>query len=107
MMRAYSLARLWRSDRKILYLFVLYGFAAGIITYIDSTSDGQDVFANISFPMNYPAFLMLFWAEWNLANPNGFSILFYPAMLIPYSVITWSFIGLLAYLIIRMFRLGP
>ena len=56
--------------------------------------------------MNFPAILMLLWTEWNVAGPNGFSILFNPAMLIPYSVMAWSFIGLVAYSLIKMFRLG-
>jgi hypothetical protein len=107
MMSAYSLARWWRGDRKILYIFALYGLAAGIVTYIDSTSYEHDIFANISFPMNYPVFLMLFWVEWNLANPSGFSILSVSAMIIPYSILVWSFIGLLAYSLTRMFKMGP
>jgi disulfide bond formation protein DsbB len=106
MMSSYSLMQWWHSDRKILYLFALYGLVAGIITYIDSTSYEQDIFANISLPMNYPAFLMLFWAEWNLANPNGFSILSISGMIIPYSILIWSFIGLLAYSLTRMFKMG-
>jgi hypothetical protein len=107
MMSAHSLAKWWRGDRKILCLFALYGFAAGIVTYIDSTSHGQYLFPNISFSINFLGLIVMFWMDGTIGSPNGFSIFFDPIVMIPYSILAWSFIGLIGYLFIKMFRLGP
>ncbi len=72
----------WRSDRKILYIFALYGLAAGIMT-----------------------------SALSLYNDNNLTYLVrqlnFPAMMIVGSMAAWSFIGLLIYSLVRMFRMGP
>jgi hypothetical protein len=91
---------LLQRDSKFLFLFALYGLAAGIITYIWSLShDGNDIFSNLSYPMNFPFFL-LFGFEWFVANPNGFSILnggIGTTTLITGSIPVWLGIGLVVY----------
>lgn len=102
-----SLTDWWWDDIKILYLFALFGMAAGIITYIDSLFLEQDIFSLLSLPMNYPAIMMLLFIEYFIIAPSGFSIFFHPLAIIPYSIVLWSFIGLIVYSLIRMFKLGP
>jgi hypothetical protein len=99
-----------RGDRGILYRFVLYGFAAGTLTYVSSLTYEQDL-DNIAMLMNFPAIIILFGIEWSIANQNGFSILsgnpyqFLPIIL--GSAAIWSFIGLVVYAFVKMFKLGP
>jgi hypothetical protein len=67
---------LLQRDCIFLFLFALYGLAAGIITYIGGLSyDENDIFSSMSYLINFPTFLVLFGFEWFAANPNGFSIL--------------------------------
>jgi hypothetical protein len=102
---------LFQRDIKFLTLFALYGSAAAIITYVGSLSyDENDVFSNLSFPMNFPSFLVLFGFEWFVANPNGFSILngdIGQTTIIVGSIAVWSGIGLLLYGLVKMLKLGP
>ncbi|MGI0013480.1 MAG: hypothetical protein ACREBU_08590 [Nitrososphaera sp.] len=102
---------LLQHDGKFLILFALYGLAAGVITYIGTLSyDENDIFSNLSYPMNFPSFLVLFSLEWFVANPNGFSILngdVGPAILLAGSIAVWSGIGLVVYGFVKMFKLGP
>jgi len=101
---------LFQRDSRLLILFALYGLAAGIITYVGSLSyDENDVFSNLSFPMNFPSFVVLFGFEWSVANPNGFSILngdIGQTTIMIGSVAVWSGIGLLLYGLVKMFKLG-
>lgn len=89
-----------------MYLFALYGVVAGIMTYADSLSYDQDIFSLLSLPMNYPAIMMLLFIEYFIITPSGFSIFFHSLAIIPYSIVLWSFIGLMVYGLIRMFKLG-
>jgi hypothetical protein len=93
-------------DRRILTIFALYGLAAGIMMYALSVSEdtGLDYFV---YMFNLPAMIFLLYVEWNIANPAGLSILFHPATIVAGTVAVWSFIGLIAYLLVRMFRMGP
>lgn len=101
---------LLQRDSKFLFIFALYGLAAGIMTYIGSLSyDENDIFSNLSFPMNFPSFLVLFGFEWFVANPNGFSIInggIGQTTIMIGSVAVWSGIGLLVYGFVKMFKLG-
>jgi len=101
---------LLQNDSKCLFLFALYGLAAGIITLIGSLSyDENDIFSNLSYPMNFPSFLVLFGFEWFVANPNGFSILngdISTTTLMIGSVAIWFGIGLVVYGFVKMFKLG-
>jgi hypothetical protein len=102
-----ALANWWQSDRKILYLFALYGLAAGIMSYVASLSYDDHFMDGATSAANFPAILTLFYMEWNVANPNGFSIFFHPIMIIVGSMAVWSFIGLLIYSLVKMLRMGP
>lgn len=97
-------------DTKILFLFALYGLAAGLVTYIGSLSyDEGDIFSNISYPLNFPSFLVLFGFEWFVANLNAFSILngdIGTTTLMIGSVAVWFAIGLVFYGFVKMFKLG-
>ena len=101
---------LLQRDSKFLFIFALYGLAAGIMTYIGSLSyDENDIFSNLSFPMNFPSFLVLFGFEWFVANPNGFSIIYGgigQTTIMIGSVAVWSGIRLLVYGFVKMFKLG-
>ena len=101
---------LLQRDSKVLFLFAFYGLAAGIITYIGSLSyDENDIFSNLSYPMNFPSFLVLFGFEWFVANPNGFSILngdIGTTTLMIGSVAVWLGIGLVVYGFVKLFKLG-
>jgi hypothetical protein len=102
-----ALIRWWKGDRKILLIFALYGFAAGLASYIASLTYDDSFMDGITSAANFAAMLTLFYVEWNLANPNGFSVFFHPAMIIVGSVAVWSFIGLLIHMLVRMFKMGP
>lgn len=90
---------------------MLYGLAAGILTLVGSLSiDENDVFASLSYPVNFPTFLVLLGVESLLANPNGFSVLngdIGTTTLMIGSIAVWSGIGLVVYGLVKMFRLGP
>jgi hypothetical protein len=96
-----------RSDRKILYIFAFYGLVAGVASYVASLSYDDHFMDGATSAANFPAILTLFYLEWNVANPNGFSVFFHPLMIIAGSMAVWSFLGLLIYLLIRMFRIRP
>ena len=97
----------WADDKKILLIFTLYGLAAGLLSYIASFSYYDSFFDGGASTVNFPSMLTMFYIEWNLANPNGFSIFFYPVMIVAGSIAVWSSIGLIMYLLVRMFRMGP
>lgn len=96
----------WKGDRKILYIFALYGLAAGIMTSALSLYNDSNL-TYVVLQLNFSAMLITLYIEWNVANPLGFSMLFHPAMLVVGSMAAWSFIGLLIYSFVRMFRMGP
>ena len=102
----------WRlqGDRKILYLFALYGLAVGILTYISSL-DYEAIPDNIGLWINFPAILALFVFDGFVANLGGsFSVLggqYVGATIILGSTIAWLFIGLIMYGLYKMFKLGP
>lgn len=96
-----------RSDRKILYVFAFYGLAAGVTSYVASLSYDDHFMDGATLAANFPAILTLFYLEWNVANPNSFSVFFHPLLIIVGSMAVWSFLGLLIYLLIRMFRIRP
>jgi hypothetical protein len=101
-----ALMRWWKGDRKILLIFALYGFAAGLASYSASLTYDDSFMDGITSATNFAAVLALFYVEWNLANPNDF-VFFHPAMIIVGSAAVWSSIGLLTYLLVRMFKMGP
>ncbi|AFU59553.1 hypothetical protein Ngar_c26310 [Candidatus Nitrososphaera gargensis Ga9.2] len=82
----------------------MYGLAASVMSYIASLSYDDSLMDRVTSAANFPAILTLFYVEWNMANPNGFSMLFHSAIIIAGSIVVWSFIGLLIYLFIK---LGP
>jgi hypothetical protein len=77
-----ALMRWWKGDKKILYIFALYGLAAGIMSYIASLSYDDSFMNGIISAVNFPSIMILLYIEWNMANPNGFSIFFHPTMII-------------------------
>lgn len=98
--------RWWRGDRKVPLIFGAYGLAMGLLTFSLNIFDGRHL-EYVVLQLNFPATMILLYVEWNIANPNGLSILFHPIMLAAGSIIAWSFIGLPLYLLVRMFKMGP
>ncbi|MGI0020624.1 MAG: hypothetical protein ACREAY_09155 [Nitrososphaera sp.] len=101
-MRPFPAYRMLQGDARIWFFFTLYGLAAGAMTCAASFS-GYWNMGVLAFAMNYPFFMAIF------AILNGVSIpsLFSPAVIIALSGAVWSFIGLITYGFVRMFRLGP
>ena len=98
--------RWWQGEEKILYIFALYGLAAGILSYIASLSYDDQFTEGIAATANFPSLMILLSIEWFVMNPNGFSIL-NQSTIIPGSIVIWSFIGLTVYYFIKMFKMGP
>jgi len=100
---------LLQRDNLIVSLFTLYGLAAGLLLYVSSLSSDSEL-DGIASAMDFPAVLTLFWFEWFVLNPEGFSILngdIGKVTIVAGSVIIWSLIGLLIIGIVRLFKLAP
>jgi hypothetical protein len=95
-----TLMRWWHGDKKILYVFALYGLGAGIVMYTASLS--YDHLDAISFVSNYPTIVMMFFFFEGRSMPVPTFILIMSS-----SVATWSFIGLIVYAFTKMFKMGP
>jgi hypothetical protein len=70
-----AMIRWWQGEEKILYIFALYGLAAGILSYIASLSYDDQFTEGIAATANFPSLMILLSIEWFVMNPNGFSIL--------------------------------
>jgi hypothetical protein len=99
----YALLRWWQGDRRIVYVFALYGLAAGIVTFIAGEYYYNDqLIRTASFASNYPAIVaMLFFFAGTTSPVPSF------VLIISTSIIAWSFIGLLLYSFVKMFKMGP
>ena len=91
-----------KDDKRIVFLFALYGLLAGIISYIASLSYDKHYLDTIASFINYPTVMIIF-----MANPGGFSIppLVFPIAIILGSTAVWSFIGFIVYLFAKLFKL--
>ncbi|MEO9295573.1 MAG: hypothetical protein ABI347_08245 [Nitrososphaera sp.] len=91
-----------RHDVKIWLAAILYGLAAGIISYISILSYEDQYYLDwLAFIMNYPTFIVLFSISY-----EGSSFV-YPLDIIGASVGVWSLVGLAIYGFVKMLKLGP
>ena len=67
----------------------------------------RPVFSLISFPMNYPAFIVFLFLEFSLTNPAGLSLVFHPLAPVFWLAGLWTLIGAIVYGFVRLFRMGP
>ena len=91
-----------KDDKRIVFLFALYGLLAGIISYIATLSYDTHYMDTIASFINYPTVMIIF-----MTNPSGFSIepSILPAAIILASIAVWSFIGFIVYLFAKLFKL--
>lgn len=93
---------LLQGDARIWSFATLYGLAADTVTYAASFFEGggRNVLA---FVVNFPAVMVIFAILPEVSIPPFFS----SVVMIALSGAVWSFIGLVAYAFVKMFRLGP
>jgi hypothetical protein len=85
--------------------FALYGIVTEIITYMDSQSYEQDVWANLSIITNIPtamAFFMILGENFHVPVPTPI----WNAIIVLGSMLVWSIIGFNFYCFVKLFKMG-
>ncbi|CDI04954.1 hypothetical protein NITUZ_140029 [Candidatus Nitrosotenuis uzonensis] len=63
----FHLSKLLKDDKRIVFLFALYGLLAGVISYIATLSYDKHYLDIIAGFVNYPTIMIIF-----MANPVAF-----------------------------------
>jgi hypothetical protein len=94
--------RLFFSDERLLFIFAMYGLAAGLVFAIAGLSE-QTSIANAVLYYNYPTLVTLLMVGGTMA---GTEPVIQATMSVLISIATWTFLASIFYGIFKMFKVA-